>query len=103
MYEKLRGYYEQELARLQEQFATFGTDYPKIAARLNFTGGQTDDPHVQRMMQAFALIAAEIRMHLDDGAPKFTEALLHVLHPHYLRPFPSCTIARLDPTKELPS
>ncbi|MBU9469267.1 type VI secretion system baseplate subunit TssF [Burkholderia multivorans] len=32
MYEKLRGYYEQELARLQEQFATFGTDYPKIAA-----------------------------------------------------------------------
>lgn len=58
---------------------------------------------MQRMMQAYALIAAEIRMHLDDGAPKFTEALLHVLHPHYLRPFPSCTIARLDPTKELPS
>ena len=102
MHDKLRGYYEQELARLEEQFATFSNDYPRIAARLSFTGGQTDDPHVQRMMQAFALIAAEIRINLDDGAPKFTEALLHVLHPHYLRPFPACAIARIDPTKDLP-
>ncbi|WP_423381090.1 type VI secretion system baseplate subunit TssF [Burkholderia sp. LMG 32019] len=102
MHDKLRGYYEQELARLEDQFATFSGDYPKIAARFGFTGGQTDDPHVQRMMQAFALIAAEIRASLDDGAPKFTEALLHVLHPHYLRPFPACSIARLDPTKDLP-
>ncbi|WP_175774268.1 type VI secretion system baseplate subunit TssF [Burkholderia anthina] len=102
MHDKLRGYYEQELARLEEQFASFSKDYPRIAGRLSFTGGQTDDPHVQRMMQAFALIAAEIRINLDDGAPKFTEALLHVLHPHYLRPFPACSIARLDPTKDLP-
>ncbi|MBN3835264.1 type VI secretion system baseplate subunit TssF [Burkholderia sp. Ac-20344] len=102
MHDKLRGYYEQELARLEDQFATFSGDYPKIAARFGFTGGQTDDLHVQRMMQAFALIAAEIRANLDDGAPKFTEALLHVLHPHYLRPFPACSIARLDPTKDLP-
>ncbi|ARL41614.1 type VI secretion system baseplate subunit TssF [Burkholderia pseudomallei] len=102
MHDKLRGYYEQELARLEDQFATFSGDYPKIAARFGMTGGQTDDPHVQRMMQTFALIAAEIRASLDDGAPKFTEALLHVLHPHYLRPFPACSIARLDPTKDLP-
>ncbi|WP_175882880.1 type VI secretion system baseplate subunit TssF [Burkholderia sp. BCC0044] len=103
MHDKLRGYYEQELAKLEDQFATFSNDYPRIAARLSFTGGQTDDPHVQRMMQAFALIAAEIRANLDDGAPKFTEALLHVLHPHYLRLFPSCSIARFDPIKELPN
>ncbi|HDR9481193.1 TPA: type VI secretion system baseplate subunit TssF [Burkholderia aenigmatica] len=102
MHDKLRGYYERELAKLEDQFATFSNEHPRIAARLSFTGGQTDDPHVQRMMQAFALIAAEIRANLDDGAPKFTEALLHVLHPHYLRPFPACSIARFEPTRDLP-
>ncbi|WP_269500941.1 type VI secretion system baseplate subunit TssF [Burkholderia sp. IMCC1007] len=102
MHDKLRGYYEQELARLEDQLAAFSKDYPRIAARLSFTGGQTGDPHVQRMMQAFALIAAEIRINLDDGAPKFTEALLQVLHPHYLRPFPACSIARLDPATDMP-
>ncbi|RQU45900.1 type VI secretion system baseplate subunit TssF [Burkholderia cenocepacia] len=102
MHDKLRGYYEQELAKLEDQFATFSNEYPRIAARLSFTGGQTDDPHVQRMMQAFALMAAEIRARLDDGAPTFTDALLNVLHPHSLRPFPACSIARFDPTKDLP-
>ncbi|MBR8306237.1 type VI secretion system baseplate subunit TssF [Burkholderia cenocepacia] len=102
MHDKLRGYYELELTKLEDQFATFSNEYPRIAARLGFTSGQTDDPHVQRMMQAFALIAAEIRASLDDGAPMFTEALLHVLHPHYLRPFPACSIARFDSIKELP-
>lgn len=72
MYDKLRGYYEQELTKLENQFETFSNQYQRIAARLSFTGGQTDDPHVQRMMQSFALIAVEIRVNLDDGAPKFT-------------------------------
>ncbi|VWB12561.1 type VI secretion protein [Burkholderia lata] len=102
MHNKLRGYYEQELAKLEDQFATFSNQYPRIAARLSFTGGQTDDPHVQRMMQAFSLMAAEIRVNLDDGAPTFSEALLRVLHPHFLRPFPACSIARLDPSMDLP-
>ncbi|WP_171524841.1 type VI secretion system baseplate subunit TssF, partial [Acinetobacter nosocomialis] len=26
----------------------------------------------------------------------FTEALLEVLYPHYLRPFPSCSVAHFD-------
>ncbi|MBR8330187.1 type VI secretion system baseplate subunit TssF [Burkholderia ambifaria] len=102
MHDKLRGYYEQELAKLENQFASFSNEYPRIAARLGFTGGQTNDPHVQRMMQAFSLMAAEIRVNLDNGAPTFSEALLRLLHPHYLRPFPACSIARLDPTKDLP-
>ncbi|UTV57230.1 type VI secretion system baseplate subunit TssF [Burkholderia arboris] len=103
MHDKLLGYYEQELTKLEDQFATFSNEYPRIAARLGFTGGQTDDPHVQRMMQAFSLIAAEIQANLDDGAPTFTEALLHVMHPHYLRPFPACSIARLAPTTGFPN
>ncbi|MCA7909098.1 type VI secretion system baseplate subunit TssF [Burkholderia contaminans] len=41
MHDKLRGYYEQELAKLENQFATFSNEYPRIAARLSFTGGQT--------------------------------------------------------------
>ncbi|MDT1883272.1 type VI secretion system baseplate subunit TssF, partial [Acinetobacter baumannii] len=39
---------------------------------------------------------ARIAKRLDDDYPEFTEALFDVLYPHYLRPFPSCSIARLD-------
>jgi type VI secretion system protein ImpG len=35
---------------------------------------------------------------LDDSYPQFTEALLNLLFPHYLKPFPSCAIVRFLPT-----
>lgn len=74
----------------------FGRKYPKAAERLSISGGHSDDAHVQRLIQAFSLLAAHARVKLDDGAPKFSEALLDVLHPHYLRPFPASSIACIE-------
>src|SRR5690606_28211173 len=33
---------------------------------------------------------------MEDDYPEFTEALLEMMFPHYLRPFRSCSIARFD-------
>jgi type VI secretion system protein ImpG len=55
-----------------------------------------EDPHIERMIESFALLNARIAKRLDDDYPEFTEALFEVLYPHYLRPFPSCSIARMD-------
>jgi type VI secretion system protein ImpG len=89
-------FYERELGFLRRYSREFSEKYPKIAGDLLMAGEVCEDPHIERMIQAFALMSARVSKRLDDDFPEFTEALLEVLYPHYLRPFPSCSIARFD-------
>lgn len=86
-------FYERELAFLRKQSQVFAARYPKIAARLTLSQDGSEDPHVERLIQSFALLSARISKKLDDDYPEFTEALLDALYPQYLKPFPSCSIA----------
>jgi type VI secretion system protein ImpG len=94
--EQLLPYYERELGFLRRYSREFSERYPKIAGRLLIGGEVCEDPHIERMIQAFALLNSRIAKRLDDDYPQFTEALFEVLYPHYLRPFPSCSIVRMD-------
>ena len=94
--EQLLPYYESELAYLRRNLREFAERYPRIAGRLLMSGEVCEDPHTERMIESFALLNARIARRLDDDYPEFTEALFEVLYPHYLRPFPSCSIARMD-------
>lgn len=87
-------FYEAELQRLRASAGEFAIAYPKIASRLQLGADVAEDPHVERLIQSFALLAARVHKRLDDDFPLFTESLLSVLYPHYLRPFPSCSIAQ---------
>jgi type VI secretion system protein ImpG len=89
-------HYERELSRLRGRGAEFADAFPKIASRLAIGADESADPHVERMIESFALLAARIHKRLDDDFPLLTESLLEVLYPHYLRPFPSCSIAQFD-------
>ncbi|AWI81028.1 type VI secretion system ImpG/VasA family protein [Parazoarcus communis] len=86
-------HYERELAFLRTRGREFAERYPKIASRLMMSGEGSDDPHVERMIESFALLSARVSKRLEDSYPEFAESLLSVLYPHYLRPFPSCSIA----------
>jgi type VI secretion system protein ImpG len=86
-------HYERELAFLREHSGAFAKKFPKIAGRLLLSGDVGEDPHVERLIESFALLASRIHKRLDDDFPRFTEAFFEVLYPHYLRPFPSCSIA----------
>ncbi|MEW6342939.1 MAG: type VI secretion system baseplate subunit TssF [Pseudomonadota bacterium] len=88
--------YERELAFLRRSMQAFAVRYPKIAARLAIAGEHSEDPHVERMIQSFALLSARLDVKLEDDYPEFTEAVLEALYPQYLRPFPSCAIAQFD-------
>jgi type VI secretion system protein ImpG len=94
--EHLLPYYESELGYLRRNLREFAERYPKIAGRLLISGEVCEDPHTERMIESFALLNARIAKRLDDDYPEFTEALFDVLYPHYLRPFPSCSIAHMD-------
>ncbi|AKJ28556.1 type VI secretion system baseplate subunit TssF [Caldimonas brevitalea] len=94
--EELLPHYERELAFLRSHAKDFAQRYPKIAGRLMMAGDVSEDPHVERLIESFALLAARVHKRLDDDFPLFTETLLEVLYPHYLRPFPSCSIAQFN-------
>jgi type VI secretion system protein ImpG len=98
-------HYEAELALLRRLCRGFAERYPAIAGGLMMAGDGCKDPHVERLIQASALLAARISKRLDDDYALFTESLLEMLYPHYLRSFPSCAIVQLDfqsPAAELP-
>ena len=86
-------HYESELTFLQSHASEFARLNPKIAGRLLIGKDVGEDPHVQRLIESFALLTSRVHKRLDDDFPLFTEAFLEVLYPHYLRPFPSCSIA----------
>ncbi len=94
--EDLLPFYERELGYLRKYGKEFAERYPKIASRLLLAGDGSEDPHVERLIESFALLSARISKKIDDDYPEFTEALLEVLYPHYLRPFPPCSIAYFD-------
>ncbi len=100
MRNELRDYYESELTFLRQIGAEFADKYPKIASRLLLEPDRCEDPHVERMLEAFALLAARVHLRIDDDFPQITESLLNILYPHYLRPVPSMTVAQFHTDPE---
>lgn len=99
MSDGLLPYYNRELSYIRRLAAEFAKDHPKIAGRLRLGPDSSADPHVERLIEAFAYLTARIRHKLDDDLPEITEALLGALYPHYLAPVPSMAIVQfeLDP------
>lgn len=95
MRDELLGYYERELIFLRRMGADFARRYPKIAARLLLDEEKIEDPHVERMIEAFAFLSGRVGLKLDDEFPEITESFLNILYPHYLAPIPSMAIAQL--------
>jgi type VI secretion system protein ImpG len=97
MEDELLSYYNSELGYLRELGGEFARKYPKVASRLLLEADKCEDPHVERLLEGFAFLAARIRKKLDDELPEITDALLGVLYPHFQRPIPSMSIAQFVP------
>ncbi len=94
-------YYERELTYMRQTGAQFAEKYPKVASRLLLETDKCEDPHVERLLEAFAFLAARVHLKIDDEFPEITEALLGIIYPHFIRPIPSMSIVQfhLDPEK----
>jgi type VI secretion system protein ImpG len=95
MSDTLLPYYDRELGAIKRLAADFAETHPKIAARLRLSADAVDDPHVARLLEGVAFLAARVHHRLDDEFPELTDALLGLLYPHYLAPVPSCMVAQL--------
>lgn len=101
MSDALLPYYNRELVALQKLAAEFAEAHPKIAGRLRLAADAVDDPHVARLLEGAAFLAARVHHRLDDEFPELTDALLGVLYPHYLAPVPSCAIVQFESQPDL--
>lgn len=106
MRDELLGYYERELIFLRRMGADFARKYPKIAARLLIDEEKIEDPHVERMIEAFAFLTGRVGLKLDDELPEITESFINVLYPQYLAPIPSMAVTQFSfgsPTDKITS
>src|SRR5439155_26144094 len=101
MRDDLLAYYERELDSLRQLGAQFATEYPRVASRLLLEPTRCEDPHVERLLEAFAFLAARVHLKLDDEFPELTESLLTLVYPHFVRPVPSMTVVEfgVEPEK----
>ena len=104
MSEALYPYYESELYFIRKLAQEFARKYPAAAARLQLEPDRSADPHVERLIEAFALLAARVRNKLHDEFPELTDAMLSVLYPHALAPVPSFAVVQftVDPARATP-
>jgi len=94
-------YYERELDYLRKSAAQFAEKHPKVASRLVLEPTKCEDPHVERLLEAFAFLTARVHLKMEDEFPEITEALLTVVYPQLVRPIPSMSVVefQLDPEK----
>jgi type VI secretion system protein ImpG len=96
MSETLFPYYERELIFIRQFAQDFAKQYPAAAGRLFLEPSQSTDPHIERLIESFALLTGRVHHKLDDEFPELTDALLGLLYPHYLAPVPSMAIVQFD-------
>lgn len=101
MSETLYRYYERELVFIRQMAQEFAKQYPAAAGRLLLEPNRSVDPHIERMIEAFALLTGRVQQKLDDELPELSDAMLHVLYPHFLAPVPSLAVVQFvaDPAR----
>lgn len=101
MSDSLLPYYNRELVAIRKLAAEFADANPKIAGRLRLAADAVDDPHVARLLDGTAFLAARVHHRLDDEFPELTDALLGLLYPQFLAPAPAAAIAQMTCAADL--
>src|SRR5215831_12969144 len=96
MGEQLLDYYQRELRFIRKMAAEFAERHRPEADQLLLAPEECKDPHVEQLLEAFALLTARIHMRLDDDFPELTDAMLGVLYPQLVDPMPSIAMVQFD-------
>jgi type VI secretion system protein ImpG len=89
-------YFDAEMRYLRDAGREFARDQPDAARRLGMLHGQEGE-QVRAVNEGFAMLAARLRMKLDDGEPELTEGMLDNIYEHMARTIPSLSIIECAP------
>lgn len=95
-HEELLKYYQSELTYLRRMGGVFAERYPRVAKRLELGRDECADPHVERLIEAFAFLTGRLQHEIDSEFPDITSALLNILYPQLTSPIPSMAIAQFN-------
>lgn len=87
--------YREELDQLRQDGGAFARSHPAMAGRLGIDPFGCSDPHVERLIESFAWLAARLRLDLDTRLPALAQAMLDQLYPQFTAPMPSMAIAQI--------
>jgi len=88
-------FYEEELRFLMEGGQEFAEAFPERARHLNITTIEDRDPYVERLFEGFAFLTGRIRQKLDDDFPEFSQNLMEMVDPAFLRCIPSLAMLQI--------
>ncbi len=97
--EEALAWYLAELEGLREDAGAFAHRHPQVAAGLAFGREPSEDPHVERLIEAFAFLTGRLRSVVSKQLPRLGAGMLDTLYPHLTAPTPSMGIVRfrVDP------
>ena len=88
-------YYTQELQALRTLGAEFSEKNPGLST---FLARKGQDPDVERLLEGFSFLTGRLRQYMDEELPEVSHTLAQLLWPNYLRPIPSYSILKFDPS-----
>ena len=88
--------YMAELEALRVHGRDFAADYPDIASRLDIGSRRSRDPHVERVVESAAFLAARLRLMIDSRATELPLAMLLVAAPSLVEPVPAMAVMALS-------
>ncbi len=94
--DELLDYYQRELTYLRKAGLEFARSYPKVARRLELGPDQSEDPNVERLIEAFAFLTGRLQRNLEAEVPRLSASLLGLVQPHLVNPVPALSVARFD-------
>jgi type VI secretion system protein ImpG len=90
----LLAYYKRELDYVRHAGREFARMHPQAAGRLELGGMESPDPHVERLIEAFAFLTGRVRRDLDNEFPQIAGAMLEALQPNFMAPVPAMTVVQ---------
>jgi type VI secretion system protein ImpG len=87
--------YKRELTLLHKELKEFVDNHEELTE-----GDVIENPHINRLTQAFSLLHANLHLTLEESFTHFIDNLFNLLYPHYNAPIPSMAIMVLEPDKK---
>jgi len=101
MNESLLPYYSQEVTHLKRKLNEFASTNPNAGDTLKINNENIEDPHVNRLLDGFAFLTAELQQKLDNSFSELSTGLLESIYPEYLSILPSTSIVQFQPLGDL--
>ena len=97
---RLLNAYVSELEALRNHGRDLATIYPDIAGRLDIGAHRSRDPHVERVVESAAFLAARLRLMINSTATEIPLATLSALAPALSEPVPSMALLKFQSGSE---